>query len=410
MINAELFIAFRYFFSRKKLNFITIISYLSFGGITIGVAALIIVMSVYNGFSGLVSSFLISLDPHIRVEAVSPKGAEQIPAIYDTLTATLPGAHITRYASGKVLIFSGRRYQIFEIMGVERHALNSVYGIQQYMVAGEKPAPNDDGTGVIGGYALMDWFDVLPGDTVTAVSPRGLESAYLKGGLPLSAKLHFVGAFKSGNNSYDAGTIFCDLPVAQMLMEYGDNFQGYEIRLNSLDEAIPLAEVLQEKFNKEDISVNTWYDLHKQLFTVMKIERMAAMVILSLIVAVAVFNILASLAMSVIEKKRDIGILQAMGMHPSRVKKVFVYQGIIAGVIGTLLGFAIGLLVYWLQITYKIYPLDPTRFKIDAMPMQIEWLDFVVTGFIAVGLSILASLIPAKRAASINALDAIRWE
>lgn len=409
-MSTELFIALRYFFSKKKLNFITIISYLSFAGITIGVAALIIVLSVYNGFSGLVSTFLISLDPHIRVEAASPKGAELIPQINDSLQSMLPGAHITRFASGKVLMFHKRTYQIFELRGVETGALDSVYHIDELMVSGTKRNFDEYPEAIVTGYALAEWFGVEPGDTISAVSPRGLESAYLKGGMPLHARLNITGTYKSGNNVYDAGAIFCGLPVAQMLLEYGDNFQGYEIRLPDIEQAIPLAEKLRQQLNPADFSVNTWYDLHKQLFTVMKIERMAALVILSLIVAVAVFNILASLTMSVLEKKRDIGILQAMGLHPKRVQKVFVYQGIIAGVIGTLLGFAIGILVYWLQVNFKIYGLDPTRFKIDAMPMELELLDFVITGAIAIGLSILASLIPAKRASSINALDAIRWE
>jgi lipoprotein-releasing system permease protein len=160
----------------------------------------------------------------------------------------------------------------------------------------------------------------------------------------------------------------------------------------------------------KNVSVKTWYDLHKQLLTVMTIERWVAYILLLLIIIVAVFNILASQTMSVIEKKRDIGILQTMGIERISIKRIFLYQGIISGLAGTLIGFLLGAFVYWLQQEFNIYPLDPTVFKISSLPMKMEFIDFVVVGFASIGLSILAAFIPARRASKIDPLEAIRWE
>ena len=157
-------------------------------------------------------------------------------------------------------------------------------------------------------------------------------------------------------------------------------------------------------------SVNTWYDFHKELYTVMKVERWSAYIILCLIVAVATFNILGSLSMSVIEKKRDIGILRSMGASEKSITKIFMYEGLLIGIIGTLAGLLIGYFICYLQLHYNIYPLDPTQYKIDSLPLQIRISDFFFVAGASMLLTFLASLFPAKRAAKVNPLEAIKWE
>ena len=142
----------------------------------------------------------------------------------------------------------------------------------------------------------------------------------------------------------------------------------------------------------------------------MQIERWVAYILLSLIIAVATFNILGSLSMSVVEKKRDIGILKSMGAKEDSILKIFMYEGLMVGLIGTFLGLLLGYFICFLQLEYKIYPLDPTQYKIDALPMQLRILDFFVVTGASVLLSFIASLIPAKRAAKVDALQAIKWE
>jgi lipoprotein-releasing system permease protein len=156
--------------------------------------------------------------------------------------------------------------------------------------------------------------------------------------------------------------------------------------------------------------ISTWYDFHKELYSVMQIERWVAYILLSLIIAVATFNILGSLSMSVIEKKRDIGILRSMGAKENSILKIFMFEGLMIGLIGTGLGVLLGYLICFLQIQYNIYPLDPTQYKIDSLPLELRVADFFVITGVSIFLSLVASLIPAKRAAKVDALQAIKWE
>jgi len=194
------------------------------------------------------------------------------------------------------------------------------------------------------------------------------------------------------------------------LFGYKKNFQGYDIRLNSIDNSEKIKKVLQAQLDKNNFSINTWYDFHQELYAVMQVERWTAYIILSLIIAVATFNILGSLSMSVIEKKRDIGILRSMGVTENSILKIFMFEGLLIGIIGTLLGMIIGYLVCYIQIKYNIYPLDPSQYKIDSLPIEVRFSDFFFISGVAMLLSFLASLYPAKRAAKVNPISAIKWE
>jgi len=167
---------------------------------------------------------------------------------------------------------------------------------------------------------------------------------------------------------------------------------------------------LKEKLSEKDFTVDTWYDFHKELYSVMKVERWTAYLILSLIIAVATFNILGSLSMSVIEKRRDIGILNAMGIREKSVLRIFMFEGILIGIIGTVLGALLGYFICYLQIKYNIYPLNPAQYKVAALPMQLRVSDFFYISGASLLLSFLASLYPAKKAVKVNPLEAIKWE
>ncbi len=404
------FIAMRYARSKRKLNFITIISVLSTLGIAIGVAALIIVLSVFNGFSSLVTSFLISLDPHIRIEAMSNAGVQQLDSI-ESVIAKQPGlSAYTPYASGKLLLRVAGDVRVVTAKAVPAKGLKDVYQMDRYLVDGG--LYNDDAAapGLVLGRALAEYIGAAPGDTITLVSAANIEAVIGQGALPLVSKTVVTGVFYSKNNEYDIGVVFLPMEEGQRLLGYGNSYQGFDLRLTDEQKADNVKELLQRELPKEQFGIKTWYDLHSDLFTVMVIERWAAYMLLSLIVLVAVFNILASLTMTVIEKKRNIGIMRAMGMTPQMIKRIYLFHGMIIGIMGTIGGFLLGLFVYWLQITYVIYPLDPTKFKISALPVQLQLSDFLVVGLASIGLSLLAAWLPAKRAANIDALDAIRWE
>jgi lipoprotein-releasing system permease protein len=181
------------------------------------------------------------------------------------------------------------------------------------------------------------------------------------------------------------------------------------MRLHDIGDANGVKRSLQATLGSR-FTVSTWYDLHKDLYSVMRIERWAAYIILCLIVGVATFNVLGSLTMGVIEKRRDVGVLKAMGATSSSILRLFMFEGLLVGTIGTVVGLILGLGVCYLQIRYLVFPLDPTVYIIPAIPVEIHWSDFVAVSLASMVLSTLASLYPALRAARLMPIDTIRWE
>ncbi|HQJ47456.1 MAG TPA: FtsX-like permease family protein, partial [Ignavibacteriaceae bacterium] len=176
------------------------------------------------------------------------------------------------------------------------------------------------------------------------------------------------------------------------------------------DNSFKVKNQLEALLGIENYSINTWYDFHKELYSMMQIERWVAYILLSLIIAVASFNILGSLSMSVIEKKRDIGILRSMGSKEKSILKIFMYEGLMIGLTGTFLGVILGYFICFLQLQYNIYPLDPTQYKINSLPMELRISDFFFITGISILLALIAAYIPAKRAAKVDALQSIKWE
>jgi lipoprotein-releasing system permease protein len=408
----ERFIARRYLISKHRLNFISIISILSTLGITIGVAALIVVLSVFNGFGSLVKSFLMNFDPHLRIELISADYKdEDLSKMIDALTSDNKVLSFAPYVSGKVLALRRELTEIINLKGVDNVKANEIYGIQSSIVLGSDELENKgDLPAIIIGIQLADRLQALVGDTLTIISPAGIERAITQFSLPNSQNFIISGIFSSQNNEYDASLAFISLDYAQNLLGYRNSFQGYEVKLSDINYSFLLKELFQSTFDDKIFSVSTWYDFHKDLYSVMQVERWVAYILLSLIVAVATFNILGSLSMTVIEKKRDIGVLRAMGVKEISIKKIFMYEGLMIGITGTLLGILIGYFILYLQINYNIYPLDPTQYKIDSLPVELRLSDFFFVSGASMLLSFLASYFPASRASRVNTIEAIKWE
>jgi lipoprotein-releasing system permease protein len=406
----ERFIAKRYLVSRHKLNFITVISIISVTGITIGVAALIVVLSVFNGFSSLVTSFLISFDPHIRVEILS---TDINKSEVESVLKEVPELDVfAPYVSGKVLAYRKNLTQIVNLKGITSESASKIYFLEENTPLGQAEI-NENRHGIpqiVIGLRLADKLQVITGDTLTLISPSGIESAITQFSLPSMKQFLVRGIFSSNNNEYDESFIFCSISSVQDLMGYTDSYQGYEVKLNSMEDTDDAKDYLDKKLDKSEFAVNTWFDFHRDLYSVMQIERWAAYIILSLIILVATFNILGSLSMSVIEKRRDIGILRSIGAEEKSILRIFMFEGLLTGLLGTAAGAFLGYLVCFLQIAYNIYPLDPTQYKIDSLPLEVRISDFFFIAGMSMLLSFIASLYPAKKAAKVNPVEAIKWE
>jgi lipoprotein-releasing system permease protein len=407
----EKFIAKRYLLSKHKINFITIISFISITGITLGVAALIVVLSVFNGFGSLVTSFLMNFDPHLRVEYKIESNSEDYNKVKSVLASTPDLKSFAPFVSGKVLAFNQGITEVITLKGIELKNANAIYGIKESILFGKGELNEDDETpGIIIGLRLADHLQVIIDDTVTIVSPAGIEKMIAQFAMPNTQQFVVRGIFSSQNNEYDEGLAFTSLDEAQYLLGYGKSYQGFEIKLNNPDNSFKAKNFLSSILDGNVFEINTWYDFHRELYSVMLVERWVAYILLSLIIAVATFNILGSLSMSVIEKKRDIGILRSMGSKENSILKIFMYEGLMIGLIGTGLGLLLGYLICFLQIKYNIYPLDPTQYKIDSLPLELRISDFFMITGVSLFLSLVASLIPAKRASKVDALQAIKWE
>lgn len=415
----ELFIAKRYIKSKHKLNFITIISVISTLGITLGVAALIVVLSVFNGFGGLVTSILVNFDPHIRITAAAEEGHDQMLAAGSRLKSVSSISSVHPFVSGKAFITKGDLYSIVDLKGIDFSSKDN-WSIQSSLKYGhllktkENPSTGEvtdtDPDGIILGLNLATKLTSLIGDTVYLTSFNDLSRSAVSFAVPYSKKMVVRGVFESNNNDYDFYSVFTSLQNAQEVLGLGDDIHGYEIRLNDISKSNDVKKQISGMLDKKLFSVDSWYDLHRDLYMMMQIERWAAYVIVSLIIAVASFNLLGSMSMSVIEKKKDIGILRSMGAKDKSIMRIFMFEGLIVGIVGTISGSILGLLIVLAQKYLKFYPLDPTKYIIDALPVELRLGDFFAVAFMSLLLSFLASLYPARRSLKISLLDAIKWE
>jgi lipoprotein-releasing system permease protein len=199
------------------------------------------------------------------------------------------------------------------------------------------------------------------------------------------------------------------LASAQSLFGRPGKIDGIDIRFDHIDNADRMRNEFQKKYGSA-FRYLTWFDLHRELFTVMQIEWWCAYIVLCLIIAVASFNLLGSLTMTVIEKRRDIGILKSMGASSNSLKNIFALQGLFVGIVGTLAGTVLGLLLVYAQYKLHLIKLDTTIYIIPAMPVEVHIMDIVVIAVAAIGLCSLASRLPANRAANLDPVKAIRWE
>lgn len=409
-MSVERFIALRYLLSKHKINFVTIISIISILGITIGVAALIVVLSVFNGFSSLVTNILINFDPHIKIESTIPGGFTQSSQIENYLRLNKNIDSFSPYVNGKVVIYSNKVIRIVELNGITSDSTNKLSGLKDNIVIGQYDLSKKDFPKILIGLSLATSLRVSVGDTLTLVSPEGFENVLTLQSLPLSKQFIVSGIYSSHNKEIDAVKIYCDLNISQQLLGYGKNILGYEIRLKDINQTNSVKKELQKIIDKNSMDILTWFDLHKQLYSVMLIERWVAYTILSLIIAVATFSIFGSLFMTVLEKKREIGVLKSLGMSNNSILKIFLLEGFLIGIIGAIVGSILGIGICYLQVKFKIYGLDPTVYIIDALPIELHSLDVILITLMAIILATLAGYFPAKKAAQMLPLESIKWE
>jgi len=405
----EFFIAKRYLKSKHKLNFITIISILSTTGIAIGVAALIVILSVFNGFGSIVTSILVSFDPHVRIVVADEKGFSSIQNFSEEIKNIKGLKEYYPFVEGKAIILNRQTYEIINLKGIKSDDNNNDWGISTKIISGKFEIQNRSNN-IILGLPLALRLSARVGDTILVTSAYNIEKTITSFSIPQTRRFIVSGIFESNNRDYDLAYCFSSIADAQNLFGLKNQISGYEILLDDFHKADEIKKDILSKIKPGLYSVNTWYDLHKELYDVMTIERWSAYILLCLIIAVATFNIFASLTMTVIEKKQDIGVLRSLGLKRDSILKIFMFEGLLVGIIGTLSGILIGLTVCYLQIHFNFYPLDPTKYIINAMPVETRFTDIIAIGLMSMLLTFTASLYPARRAARTIIIESIKYE
>jgi lipoprotein-releasing system permease protein len=417
-VDYRLQIARRYLISRKRISLIAIITGISTVGVTLGVAALIVVLSVMNGFYDLVRDLMVSVDPHVRIVSTDERGLADADSLVD-LVAEAP--HVTQaaaYVEGKALLMdqgeSGSN-QIVVVRGVDTERMRDG-GLAQQIQFGTFDVGTKNGTpGLVAGMPLARQLGLVPGDASRTGSSVGLLSApalertltQVLGGPPIR-RFEVRGLFEM-QAATEEDRVFVALSEAQRLFRMGPRVSGVELRLDDLERARAVKQSLQQQLDSQRFTVQTWYDLQKSLYDVMRLEKWGASAILLLIVVVAAFNIVGSLTMVVIQKRRDVGVLQAMGVSRKNIRRIFLLEGALIGIVGTGLGVVIGLGLALLQQYFKLVPMSQAEsFMINAYPVAIRATDVVLIAVVALGLCVLAALYPAMRASAIEPARAVQ--
>lgn len=406
-------IALRYFRAKKNEKFVSIISGISFIGITIGVAALIVVMSVMNGFHIELTKNIIGLNGDISVTSKSKTIPDQQKIITDIVKQEFV-QKISPVVAGQALALGTKTNSGVLIKGVELVDLKNKGEILGNVFAGT--FEDYEGTNSVAvGFELAHNLGVSVGSKIKLISPNVISTAF--GTMPRSKDFTVVAIFSSGMYDYDAATMLMPIHAAQKFLSLGNEINLIEINVKDPEFAKIDAQLLQKELGS-DVRVSSWMDNNQQFLKALAIERTAMFTILSLIIIVAAFNIVSSLFMIVKDKTKDIAILKTMGASVNQIMFIFIINGLLIGFIGTLLGILSGLFISYNVENIRLFLEQISGTKIfDAaiyflynLSSVVRISDVIIVGSLSLLLSLLATIYPSFKAAKLNPVEAMRYE
>jgi len=403
------FIATRYLFEKKRISLISTLTLISIVGVTLGTALLIVVLSVFNGFFDVVKGLLLSYDPDIRIEAAAGNRLNIDPERLQQINELPEIKAISSYISGRALLTQhGKNDQILRIKGINLNEYFKITDLEQKISRGESDLSIKNRLpGVLLSEQLMTSLRLRVGATVTLMSSAGMEKALTHFTAPNIYRFEVRGSYTM-EKSFNEAIAFISMEAGQRLMNMQHNITGIDVKLREHNRANEVKKELQALLGN-NYKVSTWYDLQKPLYDVMNLEKWGAFFILMIIVLVAILNIVGSLTMIVIQKKRDIGVLRTIGLTRRDIRNIFLKQGLYIGLSGCIIGGTTGLLLTWLQGRFGIVGLSDS-FIIDAYPVSINPLDICLILSGSLILCVLASWYPAARATLVEPANAVRYE
>lgn len=412
----EFIIAQRYLRSKKRTGFVSLITWISVGGVALGVVALIVVLSMVNGFAEEVRARIVGTNAHLILLTYGDGG------VTDTLTIdrelrTIPGVTGSApFVYGKGLLSTRNQSDGVIIKGVSLRAERQVTTVADRIEPPladfpSRPADRDSAAawmpGIVLGRHVAEGLRVGVGDEVLLASPFQGRATPL-GVIPRVRKFRVAGIFTSGLYEYDSSLVYVSLDEAQRFFGLGAAVTGIEIRIADMFAAAKYEEMVLARLGGYPYRVNTWIELNENLFAWMRWEKIGMGILLLTIVIVSAFNIVSALIMLVMEKRREIGILKSMGATQGEVMRIFMVMGLVIGLIGTLVGSGIGYALAFVLDRYKLITLPGDIYFLDTLPMKIHWLDGVVVTGLTLFLCFLATLYPSWTAARLDPVEAIR--
>jgi lipoprotein-releasing system permease protein len=413
-VRYELLIGLRYTRAKRRNHFISFISLISMAGIALGVAALIVVLSVMNGFQQELRARILGVVSHVQVVGAD----NRLDHWQETAAAAARNPRVIAaapFVNAQAMLTFGQAVRGAVVRGILPREEERVAQFGKHMRAGSLEALQPGRFGIVLGVDLARALGVLPGDKVALIAPQGLVTP--AGVIPRLKQFTVVGIFDIGFVEADAGLALINLQDAQKLYQMGDAVSGVRLKLDDLFAAREVARELTARLGP-GVYATDWTRSHANFFRAVEIEKRVMFIILLLIVAVAAFNVVSALVMLVTDKQADIAILRTLGASPGSVMQIFMVQGAVIGVIGTLAGVVCGVLlalnvstvVPAIEHAFNVQFLSKDVYLIPELPSDVHLRDVVIIGLVSLALSFFATLYPSWRASRVNPAEALRYE
>lgn len=407
-MNFELFIALRYVKSRRKGLFAVVASVIGIAGVCIGVAALIVTLSIMNGFQNDIKNKILNAQAHILV--YGKMDADDIEYYVGKIKSEKEVKHVAPFVLGQAILTYRDRSVGIIVKGVDVEKEFKVNNLQNSLSYGEwknfASKPVKAPPALVLGEELAKNIGVWLGDEVVLVSPRSVTTSL--GVFPKMKKFRVAGLVKTGYYEFDSQTAFASLSAASEFFSLNGGINGVGVKLDDIEKSKPVSSRLKKNLGLSFI-VKTYSEMNKTLFSALKLEKIVMSLVLALIILVATFNIASNLILMSMEKLRDMGILRSIGARPSSVKKIFLTVGNIIALSGIVSGLFLGTAVSLFLAKYSVIELPADIYYITRVPVKIEVVDVALTALVSYVLCMASALYPALRASRINPVDAIRY-
>ncbi|SFP76385.1 lipoprotein-releasing system permease protein [Nitrosomonas cryotolerans] len=411
----ELFIGLRYTRAKRRNHFISFISLISLLGITLGMTALITVMSVMNGFQKEIRTRILGVASHVQISNFQGNLTDWRQTVDEVIDNPLVEA-AAPYVSAQGMVSFNQIVQGVIVRGILPDWEDTVADFSHMMISGELDDLRPGEFGIVIGMELARAIGAFRGDKIVLISPQGQVTP--AGILPRLKQFTVMGIFEAGHFEYDSGLVLIHLADAQKLYRMeNDQVSGVRLKLYDLFQAPQVVRELSSTASA-DTYISDWTRQHANYFRAIQIEKRMLSLILALIIAVAAFNIVSTLVMAVTDKQSDIAILRTLGASPRSIMKIFIVQGTFIGVFGTLLGviggillaYNVGEVVAFIEWVFNVQFLSREVYYISTIPSDPQLTDIVTVAVVSFVLSLLATIYPSYRASKVNPAEALRYE